>query len=96
MINMKQIKNFLGKNYYATGAIIGFLIGIFPMFLILIDKFILLSDLLLYIPRRITMSDYFSFEEGLVLTPILTISLYTFLGLFIAFLFKKLKPPKKK
>ncbi len=93
MIDINKIKNFFGKNYYVTGATIGFLIGIFPY----VQSFTFsLNDIILFIPRKITMSDYFSFEEALIMTPIITILLYAFLGLFIAFLFRKVKSEKNK
>ena len=90
-------KSFQEKSYYAIGTIGGIFIGILPMFLILIDKFILLSDLLLYIPRKIAfiLCGGFFCGAGLILTPILSIFLYTLLGLLIAFLFRKIKSSKK-
>ena len=92
MISIDKIKKIISKNYYITGATIGFLIGAFPFVQPFTFK---LNDLILFIPRQITLSDYFSFEEALILTPILSASLYTLLGLFIAFLLRKTKSGKK-
>jgi len=98
MKTKNNIKIFFNKNYeYVLGSIIGFLIGIFPFVQSVAHN---LNDILLFIPRQII---YTIFKDcvlcsviftGIVLI-VISILLYSLLGLFIAFLFRKLKSNKK-
>lgn len=89
---------FFNKNYeYALGTIIGFLIGIFPFVQSFTHN---LNDILLFIPRQII---YALFKDCILCSVIFTgiilivisILLYTLLGLFITFLFRKIKSSEK-
>ncbi len=98
MKTKNSIKIFFNKNYeYVLGSTIGFLIGIFPFVQSFAHN---LNGILLFIPRQII---YTIFKDcilcsviftGIVLI-IVSILLYTLLGLFIAFLFRKIKHNKK-
>ena len=98
MINIKKIKNFIKENRdYFFGGLIGFVVALFPITQLFTFKFAKLNHLILYIPNKITeyIINCILCTEALILNFILLILVYTFLGLFIAFLLRKIKSSKK-
>ena len=98
MINAKKIKYFIKENRdYFFGGLIGFVVALFPITQLFTSKFANLNHLILYIPNKIT--DYIIncvlCTESLILNFILLMLVYPLLGLFIAFLFRKIKHNKK-
>lgn len=98
MKTKSSIKIFFDKNYdYMWGVVIGFLVSIFPLNQLFTSKLTMLNDAILYIPRKIAtlMYDCLLCDKYLNTVPILLLLIYPLLGLFIAFLLRKIKPNKK-
>lgn len=95
----KGYKEYISKNPYLLGVILGLLIGIFPLNQLFTNKFTLINDALLFLPRVIfnqiiecplCNGVYFS----VFILSIITILLYSLFALAIIFLFKKFKNNK--
>ena len=97
MGKLNKIKEVIKKKRsYFLGGIIGLLVALFPLTQLFTSKFAKLNSLILYIPNKITdlIISCVLCTESLILNFILLILFYTLLGLFIAFLLRKIKSNK--